>query len=739
MKNLMKAAVFHGKHDLRIEQIEMPKIKENEVLVKVAYCGVCGTDVHIFEGDKGCAEVHPPIVLGHEFSGIVAEVGAAVQGRKAGDRVNVDPNVLCESCKYCLSAKGHFCEHMTGIGTMVNGGFAEYVAVPAKQTHLISEKTDMQSAAIIAASSAAALNNQIDHAALQKHITGEIHGISNGNLNRTRNLESELGVRSYNMGISNRNAGITMQPTGKAERSIKVFQKKDTETAAEKFLKKQEKITGKKINKLENKQKNRQEKLSNKAALRKAKLDFMITTLLDDESKSGKVAGLELMKQIFFVHGKTLGKKLMKKGTLFLKFVIGGIVHLFLSVFMTFFSLLMTFLLPVLLVGVCVLTIYSAIAYIGGFFGFGDGNGVVQVDAKEVNITEQANGLYSSLEEEIKAYVGKSRVQKNTETEYVEDSYKITYPYGTSPAKGDFLANYFTKMADVKVEEISEEELLPYMNINTYTEKTTLQTVFNQMHYFGEETYSETKRQELIGYEQRKVVKTVLIGYRDVSTEYSVSQNDWIYNNGQKASGSTGIYIKANKKDYKNYMQLTKEQLKSNNMYCYLHTTNSNKIPLGTEITVQLNYRIAGITRTGTIKAQIIGIDSSGTDLYRNQPYLELFVNTRSNMSLEERTDATLISFHLQNQKNPVRFTALRSRTAYLYTLTHKEPVYELQESWEDDPDKPIYKTYTYRTYSKPVYYLTAGKWYAKYSNTLSQNQKEVWKACKELYAAVSY
>ena len=148
MKNLMKAAVFHGKHDLRIEQIAVPQIKENEVLVKVAYCGVCGTDVHIFEGDKGCAEVHPPIVLGHEFSGIVAEVGAAVQGRKAGDRVNVDPNVLCESCKYCLSAKGHFCEHMTGIGTMVNGGFAEYVAVPAKQTHLISEKTDMQSAAM---------------------------------------------------------------------------------------------------------------------------------------------------------------------------------------------------------------------------------------------------------------------------------------------------------------------------------------------------------------------------------------------------------------------------------------------------------------------------------------------------------------------------------------------------------------------------------------------------------------
>lgn len=148
MKNTMKAAVFYGRHDMRIEQVEMPRIGEDEVLVKVAYCGVCGTDVHIFEGDKGCAEVHPPIILGHEFSGVIAEVGARVRNRKAGDRVNVDPNVLCGRCEYCLSAKGHFCEHMTGIGTMVNGGFAEYVAVPVGQTRLVSEKTDLQAAAM---------------------------------------------------------------------------------------------------------------------------------------------------------------------------------------------------------------------------------------------------------------------------------------------------------------------------------------------------------------------------------------------------------------------------------------------------------------------------------------------------------------------------------------------------------------------------------------------------------------
>ena len=148
MEAMMKAAVFHGKHDIRVENISVPQIKEDEVLVKVAYCGVCGTDVHIYEGDKGCAEVHPPIVLGHEFAGTVVAVGGAVKNRKEGDRVDVDPNVLCEACPYCLSAKGHFCEHMTGIGTMVNGGFAEYVAVPAKQTHLVSDGCSLMKAAM---------------------------------------------------------------------------------------------------------------------------------------------------------------------------------------------------------------------------------------------------------------------------------------------------------------------------------------------------------------------------------------------------------------------------------------------------------------------------------------------------------------------------------------------------------------------------------------------------------------
>lgn len=144
----MKAAVFYGKGDLRIENINVPNVKSDEVLVKVMACGICGTDIHIFEGDEGAAKTPPKTVLGHEFSGIVAEVGSSVKDVKVGDRVCVDPNKLCGSCYYCKSAIGHFCENMIGIGTTVNGGFEEFVSVPVSQVYKISDTTSFCEAAM---------------------------------------------------------------------------------------------------------------------------------------------------------------------------------------------------------------------------------------------------------------------------------------------------------------------------------------------------------------------------------------------------------------------------------------------------------------------------------------------------------------------------------------------------------------------------------------------------------------
>ncbi len=144
----MKAAVFYGKHDLRLEELEMPKAGQGEVVINVKACGICGTDVHIFEGDEGAAATPSGTILGHEFAGVVTEVGEGVTSVKVGDRVCVDPNKLCNECYYCKSGIGHFCEKMIGIGTTVNGGFSEYCVVPQSQIYKFSGSITYEMAAM---------------------------------------------------------------------------------------------------------------------------------------------------------------------------------------------------------------------------------------------------------------------------------------------------------------------------------------------------------------------------------------------------------------------------------------------------------------------------------------------------------------------------------------------------------------------------------------------------------------
>ena len=137
----MKSAYFYGKHDLRVQEGEIPGVGEEEVLIQVKACGICGTDVHIYEGDKGAAEVTPPTILGHEFAGVIVKTGSRVTDFKEGDRVCIDPNCICGGCDFCRNGQVHFCENMIGYGTTVNGGFAEYCAVRASQVYLLGENT----------------------------------------------------------------------------------------------------------------------------------------------------------------------------------------------------------------------------------------------------------------------------------------------------------------------------------------------------------------------------------------------------------------------------------------------------------------------------------------------------------------------------------------------------------------------------------------------------------------------
>lgn len=144
----MKSAVFYGKHDLRVEESAIPQVGAEDVLIQVKACGICGTDVHIYEGDKGAAEVTPPTILGHEFSGVVAEVGTNVTGVKVGDRVCIDPNCYCGKCDFCRNGIAHYCTDMIGYGTTVNGGFAEYCSVNQRQVYKLGNNTTFEQGAM---------------------------------------------------------------------------------------------------------------------------------------------------------------------------------------------------------------------------------------------------------------------------------------------------------------------------------------------------------------------------------------------------------------------------------------------------------------------------------------------------------------------------------------------------------------------------------------------------------------
>ena len=133
----MKASYFLGKGRFETAEEPIPEFGPGDVLVRVAACGVCGTDVHIYHGDKGSAEVHPPVVLGHELSGTVEAVGAEVTRFRPGDHVTVDPNSYCGKCHYCQIGKKQLCEHLYAVGVNRNGGFAEYCAVPEAQCYLL--------------------------------------------------------------------------------------------------------------------------------------------------------------------------------------------------------------------------------------------------------------------------------------------------------------------------------------------------------------------------------------------------------------------------------------------------------------------------------------------------------------------------------------------------------------------------------------------------------------------------
>lgn len=144
----MKCSVFLGKEKLETELRELPEIQENEILVQVMAAGICGTDVHIYNGEKGSADVNPPVVLGHEFAGKVVKTGSGITQFREGDKVTVDPNIYCGKCGPCRNGKKQLCENLRAIGVNQDGGFEQYCVVPEQQAFLLNDDVDYEEGAM---------------------------------------------------------------------------------------------------------------------------------------------------------------------------------------------------------------------------------------------------------------------------------------------------------------------------------------------------------------------------------------------------------------------------------------------------------------------------------------------------------------------------------------------------------------------------------------------------------------
>jgi len=147
----MKALRYDKPRSYGIVEVPLPTVRDNDVLIKVKACGVCGTDLHIHDGEF-IAKF--PLIPGHETVGVVAGVGKDVKDFKVGERVCADNSELCGECFYCRRGQPLLCEHFEAHGVTMNGGFAEYCAYPAGKVFKIHNLSDVDATLLEPASCA---------------------------------------------------------------------------------------------------------------------------------------------------------------------------------------------------------------------------------------------------------------------------------------------------------------------------------------------------------------------------------------------------------------------------------------------------------------------------------------------------------------------------------------------------------------------------------------------------------
>ena len=152
----MKAAVWHGYKDIRIEDVKEPVPQPGYVKIRVNWGGICGTDRHEYEGPNFIPVKRPhrltgrtaPLTLGHEFSGVIVELGAGVQGWSVGDHVTANGSLSCGSCEACRSGRFNVCSRLGFLGVSTDGAFAEYVTVEAFRLFRIPDGVSQREAVL---------------------------------------------------------------------------------------------------------------------------------------------------------------------------------------------------------------------------------------------------------------------------------------------------------------------------------------------------------------------------------------------------------------------------------------------------------------------------------------------------------------------------------------------------------------------------------------------------------------
>ena len=143
----MKAAVFLGNRKIQIQEPAIPEPAADQVLIKITGCGVCGTDAHIFSGELDVAK--PPVVIGHEITGIIEAIGSKVSGFRPGQTISVDPVIACGKCSYCHSGQPNLCRNRTTIGYVWDGGFQQYMVAPATHIYPISAEVGIKGGILV--------------------------------------------------------------------------------------------------------------------------------------------------------------------------------------------------------------------------------------------------------------------------------------------------------------------------------------------------------------------------------------------------------------------------------------------------------------------------------------------------------------------------------------------------------------------------------------------------------------